>query len=232
MQAFKNLLRNPRSPNLLAARFRQRGDSLDFFPVSGIANPKSAQPCLGSHGVAAFVVVDQVEPGFDCFACQTAFADPFLQDGRALITPAEFHHEMVPSVAFFVGAQAATVFAPDEDIQVRASLQRPGFEVGVAHPEEAAAPAIEHEGFVLAEVGLVLGGEAARGVKANLVEHAAEVDESAHLGVRAAQSGDGGHGDFGYQIPDAGRQTMSVGVDPTNRAHLGVSESRKDGQAA
>ena len=45
----------------------------------------------------------------------------------------------------------------------------------------------------LAEIGDVVSGQRASRVEADLVEHAAEVDEAADFGVRTAQTRDSGH---------------------------------------
>jgi hypothetical protein len=53
----------------------------NLFPVSGISDPVSPQPGLRRHGIAALVVVNQVEEGLDGFAREAVFANTFLQDG-------------------------------------------------------------------------------------------------------------------------------------------------------
>ena len=82
---------------------------------------------------------------------------------------------------------------PGEDFFVIAPLQRAGGEVGVADAEEAAAPGVEHPGLGITEVGNILSRQPARGMQADFVEHAAEMDEAANFRVRTAETGNGWH---------------------------------------
>ena len=56
-----------------------------------------------------------------------------------------------------------------------------------------AAPAVEHVKLAVAQVGYVVGGEAARCVQADLVEHAAEINETTDFRVNTAETGDVRH---------------------------------------
>ena len=173
-----------RAGNLPIRRMRWRGWRSDAFPGAG------------GDGVAAFVVFDVVDEGFDGFAVEGGGVDAFGEDGGAFVAPAEFEDEAVPDVAFFVGAGGAEGVGLGEDLLVGATGEGEGVDAGVGDAEEAAAASVEGVELGVAEIGDVVGGELAGGVEADLIEHAGEVDEAACLHVGAAEVGDVGHGIF------------------------------------
>jgi hypothetical protein len=93
------------------------------------------------HGVAALVVLDVVDEGFDRLAGEAAVLDALWQHARTFVAPAELQEETVPDVTFLVGARRAAGVDPSEDFLIAAALERADPEVVVADAEEPTAPA-------------------------------------------------------------------------------------------
>jgi hypothetical protein len=93
------------------------------------------------RGVAAFVDINEIEKRLDVFAAEEAtFADAHLQPFMGFVSPATFNHEHIPDVALFVSTGAAGSVAPGEDLFVGLTGEHLFYDLGVANPEEAAAP--------------------------------------------------------------------------------------------
>src|SRR5664280_3067884 len=148
---------------------------------------KLLPPGLCRHRIAFLVVVDEIEEGFDRLPLELSLLDAHLQGVGTAVAPAALHEEAVPHLAFLIRARSALFVTPGEDLLVRAAGARAGREVRVLDAKETAAASVEAAG----EVGHVISREFSGGVQADLVEHAAEVDEGAYLGVGTAETGDG-----------------------------------------
>jgi len=144
-------------------------------------------------GIATFIILDVIDESLDILALQSAFTDALGQDSGALVAPTEFQEEAVPHVAFLVGPRRAVAMGPRDELLVGGSSEYLIPEVGVLDAKKTAAAAIEDEELGVTEVGLVDCGQLPTGVEANLVEHAAEINEAADLGVATAETGNVGH---------------------------------------
>jgi hypothetical protein len=63
----------------------------------------------------------------------------------------------------------------------------------VPHAQKPATTSVEDEELAVADIRLVFGGQLSGRVQSNLVQHAADVDQPADLGVTTAQTGDVWH---------------------------------------
>ena len=117
-----------------------------------------------------------------------------MQQVTQVVAPADLRHEAVPDKAVLVAPRDPAGVRPGEDLLVASARQRPPAQVAVGDAKEPAAARVEKPRPRLAEVVLVLGRKRAAGLQAELVEHPAEDDDAADLGVWASQSDDAWHG--------------------------------------
>jgi hypothetical protein len=117
----------------------------------------------------------------------------FLEVAVGYVAPAAFNQKHIPDLALFIRAGAAFFVAPGQALFVGFSREYLWSEVGVANSQKAAAAGVEHARQTVTVVLDIFGGEFADGVQTDLVEHAAEVNEAADLGVGAAETGDVWH---------------------------------------
>jgi hypothetical protein len=143
-----------------------------------------------------------VDDGLDGFARESAVDDPLWKDVRTLVAPAEFQDKTIPHVTLLVGALRAARLDPREDLLVGSALERPFFDVDMSDAKKPTATAVEHEELIVAQVADVLCGKFAGGVEPDLVEHAAEIDESPYFVVTTAQSRNVRHA-FTIVVPGA-----------------------------
>ena len=150
-------------------------------------------PGLFDDRIATLVIFDKIDDGINRLANEPAVPDPLRQDGRTLVAPAKLKYETVPNVAFLVGARCAVSMRPHKELLVTAAGEGALAQICVVHAEKAAAPAIQDIDLSVAEVGLVFRRQPARGMEPDLVEHAAEIDKTADLGVTTAETRDVWH---------------------------------------
>jgi len=78
-----------------------------------------SSPAAGRDRITFFVVIDIVEHRLHGFACKpTCLAQSLLQARPALVTPAAFHHEVIPDHAIIVRAGRANCVSPSQDFVV------------------------------------------------------------------------------------------------------------------
>jgi hypothetical protein len=109
------------------------------------------------------------------------------------VAPAEFYDKTIPHVALLVRSRSPARFHPRKDFFVTAALERPGLDVSVSYAEETTTTPVEHVALEVAEVRDVDGGKFFVRMQADLVEHAAEINQPTDLAVTTPQSGNVGH---------------------------------------
>jgi len=121
-------------------------------------------------------------------APKTDFSKTFIQTLRSAIAPASLRHETIPHFGLFIIQAPSLGESPFEHLFIRAPLERFLFQGGVINMEEVAAARIETSFHRGAAHRLPALRKFPGGSETNLVEHASEIDESFHLGGRAAES--------------------------------------------
>src|ERR1019366_81356 len=161
-----------------------------------ISGRRLFQPRLLGDGIAAFVKINVVEHRHDGFCLEAALGDALAEAPTGLVAPAALHHETIPNVALLVGARAAALVAPREELLVvNAAVQHARLQFGETHPQKSTAARVEHARFAVAEIRDVVRRKFSSGVEPDFVEHAAEIDQAADFGVGTAETGDVGHAD-------------------------------------